>query len=430
MEWHLSEYNIFSNISPFVVGCFNSFKGSYSEFTPSTILKLYELKDFDIEDNFYKKCIEAGIVVNFNEKELLKTLTITNYEKRNNVHITIAPTLACNFNCPYCFEKHDDNSFMDLETQEKTLEFIKKILSFSKKDKLHIHWFGGEPLLAIDIIENISKDIIKYCEDNKIQYSSSMISNGYLFNQKNVDILNKYKINYIQITLDGLEKVHDLTRHLINGNGTFEKIINNLKEVHYNGVIHIRNNVYNDNKQDCGPLKKLIEIIQKQSKNIITYGSAPVINNPGEERENQVNFLSVEDGIDFELKRNNNIIPKCKTNHCQVSSLYFICIDPNGKLYKCWEDYGFEERSFGNIENWDIANPYNTASKIDILTKYINCAGIFDSECYNCNLLPICAGDCPNKKFFCNLKCAYHPYKFNIDYFVKKIHEIVIKKNE
>lgn len=425
-EWHLSKYNIFSSISPSIIACFNSLKGSYCELSPEEVSNLYNLSDIN------KKFIETGMVVNFDEQEYLKSLVITKYNKKNeSIKITIATTLACNFNCPYCFEKHYNNSVMTLEIQNKVVSFIKKIVSYSGKNKLHITWFGGEPLLALEVIENISKEVISFCEKKNVLYTASIITNGFLFTQEKVDILNKYKISNAQITLDGLEENHNKTRCLLNGKGTFEKILDNLKTVHYDGVVNIRNNICDENKQDSQILKKIIEIIRKQSGNIIIYKPAPIINNPADNNnKNQVNFLSIEDGIDFELKRKNNRIPQCKVNFCSASSLFFICIDSSGKLYKCWEDITFEERSYGDIEHWDIRQPFKTASNLDILLKYTNSAGILNDECKECNFLPICGGDCPSKKFFYNLKCPYTPFKKNSDYFIQKIREIVIKKNE
>ena len=430
-EWHLSKYNIISQISPYSIACFNSLRGSYYELNKQEISIFMNFDKVNLNDETIEKFKKLGIIVNFDEQEYLKSSMILTYALRDDiVHFTIATTLACNFNCPYCFEKHYNNSKMSIEIQNKLINFIKKTLIDSKKKRLKIVWFGGEPLLAPDVIENISKEIIPFCDNNNIIYSSSIITNGYLFNQENVDLLNKYKVYSTQITLDGVEEIHDKTRCLLNGKGSFEKIISNLENVKYKGSIDIRNNIHNENKHEVEILKKILKKIEKQSNNIIIYKPAPIINNPGEERENQVNYLTIEDGIDFELERRKNNIPKCKTNFCSANSLYFISIDTEGYLYKCCEDITFKEKSFGHIDTWNCKNPLKTASNIDILTKYINSAGILDNECKDCNFLPICGGDCPSKKFFYNLKCPYTPFKKNPDYFIQKIREIVIKKNE
>ena len=184
-EWHLSKYNIISQISPTTIGCFNSLRSSYCELNIQEALVFMDLNKFDLDDILIEKLKKLGMVVDFDEQEYLKSFTILSYALRDSiVHLTIATTLACNFNCPYCFEKHcNDNNKMSIETQNKLIEFIKNLLIKSEKKQLKIVWFGGEPLLAIDIIENISKQIIPFCDENNIIYNSDIITNGYLFNQ-------------------------------------------------------------------------------------------------------------------------------------------------------------------------------------------------------------------------------------------------------
>ena len=432
-KYHLSCYNIFSHIpEKNSIACINLLKRTYSELDPSDLLKLYDSQKINSNDSELKNFISQGIICDYNEKEYIKSKFILDYENKNNtVKITISPTLACNFNCPYCFEDHSDKNTMTLEMQDKVIHFIKNILIFSNKKHLRIFWFGGEPLLHPEIIEYISKSLISFCEENKILYSSTIITNGYYFNEKNVEILNKSKIKGVQITLDGAEKNHNLTRHLINGEGSFQQIINNLNSVKFNGTIHIRNNIHDGNKQDVEEIKRIINEVKEKSGNIINFNTAPIVNNPAHESNNQVNFLSISDMIKYELERHKKQIPFFKTTYCEVPSLFYICIDHNGNLYKCWEDLSFKERSYGNIEQWDIRRPIETSNNSKILMDYLNSPGIFDSECYDCIWLPICAGGCPSKRFFCNMKCLpYVPYKYNVDYFIQEIRNNIINESE
>lgn len=427
-KYHLSEYNIYSYApDKNFIRCVNLLKGSYSEIKVENIVKLYRLQNSSLEEKYIQQYINQGILVNFNEKEFIKSnLLLKN--KNDFLKILITPTLNCNFNCSYCFEKHDDKSKMSLETQNNVINFIKDILNKSNKKGLKITWYGGEPLLCPEIIENISKSLISFCEEKGIYYKGGMLSNGFLFNEKNVKLLNECKVTQIQITLDGLQKTHDLTRHLINGEGSFNKILENLKKNKFNGVINIRHNIYEDNKQEIEELKNTLKEIENESGNIINYYSAPIIDVSANKDDKQVKFLNIKDTILFEFKRRKNKIPSLRTNYCSAHSLYFLGIDHKGKLYKCYEDFGFEERSFGDITKWNINNPIDTADNPDILMKYINSAGILDEECCKCIWLPICGGGCPSKLFFHNMKCLpYVPYKYDVDYYIDKIYDSYIK---
>lgn len=424
-KWHLSEYNIFSSKSyDNKIPCVNLLKGTYSELDPDDLLKLYELERLNIKEEDLKDFINQGIVVNFDEKEYVKSSLLINYNRTNTLYVIIAPSLVCNFNCPYCFESHVDKNVMSLETQDKVIEFLKNLISFSWKKQIEVTWYGGEPLLHPEIIEYISNPVISFCQSRGINYTGAILTNGYYFNQKNVDLLNRCNVNKAQITIDGLEKNHDLTRHLFDGSGSFKKIINNLNSVKFNGVISVRNDIHSNNKDDIEELKKIIQQVAKNSGNVINYYTAPIIDVPAEKQENQVDFLNIKDTIEFEFKRRNEKIPPFKTTYCSAPSLYFFGIGSRGELYKCWEDFGVKERSYGNIEKWDIRFPLQTADNPNILMKYINSAGALDQECYDCVWLPICGGGCPSKRFFCDMKCLpYVPYRYNIDYYIDLIRE-------
>ena len=431
-KWHLSEYNIFSSKkNNNKIPCINTLKRTYSELDFNDIKKLYDLSNIDNIEKELKDFINHGVIVNFDEKEYLKSMLLINSNKNSGVTIIIAPSLNCNFSCPYCFEDHSNKNVMNLETQNKVIDFIKNFLIFSWRNQIEIIWYGGEPLLYPEIIEYISNEIISFCQQRKIRYNSSILTNGYFFNQKNVDLLTRCKVNSVQITLDGLEENHNLTRYLKNGKGSFNQIIQNLKTVKYSGYINIRNDVHNQNKKDIEGLKELLKEIKEESGNNISYYIAPVIDVPAEESDNQVEFLNIQDSIEYEFKRNNENMPKLKNTYCTASSLYFFGIGSEGELYKCWEDFGFKDRIYGYIDNWDIRDPLKTANNPNMLMKYLNCAGFFDPECHECPWLPICGGGCPSKLFHWNMKCIpYVPYKFDIDFYIEKIREKINSNKE
>lgn len=60
-----------------------------------------------------------------------------------------------------------------------------------------------------------------------------MITNGYLLSRDVLTIL-KIKVDFIQITIDGGPKVHDLKRPLADGSKTFEKFY----------IIYITDSIY------------------------------------------------------------------------------------------------------------------------------------------------------------------------------------------
>src|ERR1041384_6711550 len=91
--------------------------------------------------------------------------------------LIILPTEKCNFRCTYCYEDFSIGK-MKLETRESIKKFIKKRAPLL--DKLNISWFGGEPLLAKDIVLDISSYAHKCSQEyDELEFNAGMTTNGY-----------------------------------------------------------------------------------------------------------------------------------------------------------------------------------------------------------------------------------------------------------
>ena len=93
----------------------------------------------------------------------------------------ILPTTTCNARCFYCFEQGMEYRKMSRKTVEDVLRFI---LEHKPKEhkKIHIHWFGGEPMCAADNIDRICDGL----DEAGIEYTAEMTSNGSLFDEESV----------------------------------------------------------------------------------------------------------------------------------------------------------------------------------------------------------------------------------------------------
>ena len=101
--------------------------------------------------------------------------------------------------------------------------------------------------------------------------------------------------------------------------------------------------------------------------------------------------------------------------------MWSVGIDDRGNLQKCWEAVDKPAISFGNARDWDPANPFETASNVDNLVKYLNTAmPVPDEECRSCVWLPTCVGGCPQKRLFEQRRCV--PYRNDPEAFVLALH--------
>lgn len=352
-------------------------------------------KPENIADSSIKELLlENGFLIKteINELELLKRDYFLARVSTKNLQLTIAPTLNCNFACPYCYQGTAQNS-MDDNTVQSVFNFVEKRLP--DKGALHITWFGGEPLIQWKQIKNLSTQIQKICSGKNADYSASIISNGFLLESEIVDDFEKHKIIDIQITLDGPPEIHNSRRILKNGSATFNRIIENIKMAANSVHINVRMNI--DNTNATG-ISEVLHILKKENLynkvgfylgHVLPY--TDVCSNISDSCLSNKQYAAL--GVETLLKMaklgftSSFTYPKAFSNFCMADRVNAFVISPNGDVTKCWNCIGNINEQIGNINNpeqksrykWIVQNP-------------------FDEECKDCKVLPICMGGCPYLK--------------------------------
>jgi uncharacterized Fe-S cluster-containing radical SAM superfamily protein len=144
--------------------------------------------------------------------------------------LTIAPTLACNFGCDYCFQGQDkSNETMSPAVQDAIVALVERAAARIKV--MGVAWYGGEPLIRRPVIEALSDRLIALCDARGIHYEASMVTNGYFLDAEAARSLHQRRVKQVQVTLDGAPHHHDARRVLLSGKPTFARIVDNLKAV-------------------------------------------------------------------------------------------------------------------------------------------------------------------------------------------------------
>lgn len=144
--------------------------------------------------------------------------------RNNTLHLIILPTEDCNFRCVYCYElfKHKK---MSPTIRKRVKLFVERRAPELKS--LHVSWFGGEPLEAIDVIEELSHSF----QQHSLNFSASITTNGYNLVPSVARLILDLHIDHFQITLDGPPQEHNKRRKHLTGRGTFERIFQNLLDL-------------------------------------------------------------------------------------------------------------------------------------------------------------------------------------------------------
>ncbi len=370
----------------------------------------------EIDDSNLVEKLKEGYFLIDDDVDELKILRFQMYKDRMSEHtlsLTIAPTSDCNFRCVYCYEKKSiRKKSMTLEVEDAIIDLIKSVKTTISS--MNVAWYGGEPLLRFDVIERLSKRIIQICKENNIQYFSSIVTNGYLLTPEIAKKLAEYQIKNIQVTLDGPKETHDKRRILANGEGSFEKIINNIamcKE--FLPKINLRINV---DKSNFDKVQELYEYFKERNilDIVVPYlGQVKSSNDCYQENKCLSNNTFSKLLYQFQSFTNRTMFafyPIRRTNLCGADSLYSFVIDSDGMLYKCWDDIGIECKSVGNLLEGKTMNMKN----VDYITKDPTLL----SKCKECKFLPICMGGCPFH-FGESENCTY--FKYHLELYLKKV---------
>lgn len=161
------------------------------------------------------------------EIEFPKYIELYSKNENDTLSIIIFATEQCNFRCKYCYENFKHKS-MDKNQYSTIYKFINEKLKNASFKFLLLNWFGGEPLLESNNIIAFNQKIRKVAEQNKVDFISTITTNGYFLNPEIFNALYNSGSRKFQITIDG--SFHNSLRPLINGDPTKETIIENIKK--------------------------------------------------------------------------------------------------------------------------------------------------------------------------------------------------------
>src|SRR5262249_36042394 len=102
-------------------------------------------------------------------------------------------------------------------------------------------FFGGEPLLNLPVMYLIAQRMDESARRAGVPLAINIITNGLLLTPEIVDRLAPLGLNGIKITLDGDREAHNRLRPL-GGQGTFDRIIENIRQAAGRGRIAIGGN--------------------------------------------------------------------------------------------------------------------------------------------------------------------------------------------
>jgi uncharacterized protein len=271
------------------------------------------------------------------------------------LRLLVFNTEQCNFRCVYCNQR-----FITGRMSTAIIKSIKHYLH-SRLDELKhltVSWIGGEPLLAMGVIEDISQFILDNKKEN-LFYSSDITTNGYLLNPTTFRRLICLGINHFQISFDGTKEFHDTRRIQRDGSGSFDKIWDNVVQIaKQESVFNVIVRLHLDGTNlQCADrfIEDYIKVFEGDDRFTLFIRPVAAFGGPNDDK---ISFLSKNQGIEIveSLRRNysdKNIkittMQDDPETMCYASNFNFFAIRADGRINKCSVALEEIENQIGNI---------------------------------------------------------------------------------
>jgi len=337
------------------------------------------------DNSLYCMFVNDGFLVpiDCDEKQIRDYIQVSHLTNPR-LHLIIHITQDCNFRCVYCYMEHT-TIMINEDVQKGIVNFLKK--NIHKYSSVFVSWFGGEPLLGIDIIENLSSEFIKICKEMRKSYIAMITTNGYLLTAKNMQRLIKVRVFSVQLSIDGFKETHDVQRPFKDGSPTFDQIMTNLLAIRdyvdnrFLSII-LRVNVSKKHSNSLTDFYNYLDdLFKNDSRFSLTVG--PVANLGGENILQMQNELIDDMNDVYEDLALNQSNMRLNTNMEDLGIGGYVCsakmhnkftIGCDGSVHKCDEAIDVK---IGQL----YSNGYMDM-QIDELAKWL--APVKSSQCDNC----------------------------------------------
>jgi uncharacterized protein len=345
-------------------------------------------------------------------------------EDTSQLRLTVLTTLQCNFACDYCIQgDHGDYNKhaakMSMETAARTAEWAEERLDAIAPASFSLTFFGGEPLLNLPVLFYLSERLAESCRARGVRLLINIITNGLLLTPAVVDRLVPLGLNGVKVTLDGDRDTHNRMRPLRGGQGTFDRILENVRHVAGKCKISIGGN-FDESSVESYPA--LLDFLREQefADKIAKVAFKPVIRPPqpaqpkglipltavGAEGKPLggacmtsagIGVSSACDSCNFmdekmtflreeTLRHGFPTMDGVHMGPCEIHKQHAHTIGPDGSLYACPGFAGESAQSTGHIDGRAEALRAAARKRFDAIAAW--------KECNDCAFIPVCAGGC------------------------------------
>ena len=320
---------------------------------------------------------------------------------------------GCNLRCKYCFadegEYNGHKGVMSVETAKKAIDYVGK--RSGPRRNIEIDLFGGEPTMIMDTI----KEIIAYARENEKAWKKNirftMTTNATLLNEDMMDFMDKEMGNII-LSLDGRKEVNDNVRIKVDGSGSYDDILPNIKRMiekrdkskHY----YVRGTFTGANTDFYEDVKAMVNegfreisiepvVLEKGHFLELKEEHLPEIFENYDKLYNEM-VRRKKEGDEFNFYHFNIDLNGGPCVYKRISGcgagFEYVAITPQGEVYPCHQFVGKEEFKLGDI--------YDDTYDAELGKKFKKAHIYNKPKCRECWARFYCSGGCQSNNFAFN----------------------------
>lgn len=332
--------------------------------------------------------------------------------------LTLTTTMDCNLGCFYCYEERSGDRLVEADVNA-VVEFARERLCRSSRRSIHVDWYGGEPLLNVEFLEACSLALQGLCEELRVRFSASVISNGTGWPADPAEFVRRHRIRQVQISFDGMRKSHNRSRRYRKGYepqrdaSSFDEAVDLVDRLLEAVRVDVRMNIGPRNVSDVVPFLEFVRargwfdkpypaVIQPARLSAYSERSSFLLDTQLTSDEfDEVRAVvrrEVGAGVTVEESEVPDGFPFPRTSVCAALASDSFVVGADLKLYRCGLQVGEIGREVGSV-----APAGHRPRRLPVLGDrsdqdwWVSFDPTELPNCARCSFLPICWGGCPKK---------------------------------
>ncbi len=154
---------------------------------------------------------------------------------RSMLSVWLHVTDACNLNCPYCYVEKRGLAM----SPEQAAGLVARLLSLAEAHgyaAVQLKYAGGEPFLNQGAVRAAHEKAVRLSRRAGVKLHEVILTNGTLISDEALNFAAQEGVR-LMISLDGGPAAHDSVRVSVDGNGTYQRIIETIERAIGHGLL-------------------------------------------------------------------------------------------------------------------------------------------------------------------------------------------------